>query len=83
MFEGTVTFVSEKGWYFAENSADHSRTFVHQNEIENLRYLKVGDRIAFDLTPNPARPGKMMAINVRYLGHTIAYQVSSGAVGRE
>lgn len=76
MCEGVVTFVSGKGWYFAENSADHSRIFVHQNDVENFRYLKVDDRIAFDISPNPDRPGKTMAVNVKYLGHTIARQIS-------
>ena len=76
MCEGHITFVSGKGWYFAENSADHSAIFVHQNQVENQRYLKVDDRISFTVSPSTSHPGKTMAINVKYLGHTIARQTS-------
>lgn len=74
MYEGIVTFVSGKGWYFAENLADHTAIFVHQNQVENQRYLKVGNRISFDIAPSTNNPGKTMAANVKYLGHTIARQ---------
>ena len=79
MCEGLVTFVSGKGWYFAENLAEHSAVFVHQNQVENRRYLKVDDRISFDLVPSITRSGEMMATNVKYLGHTIARQVGDKA----
>ncbi len=74
---GVITFVSNKGWFFAENSADHSAVFVHQNQVENQRYLRVDDRISFDLVPSNKNPGKMMAANVKYLGHTVAVQRSA------
>jgi cold shock CspA family protein len=80
MCEGIITFVSGKGWFFAENSADHSAVFVHQNQVENQRYLKVDDRISFDLAPATNHPGKIMAANVKYLGHNIVRQVSDRAV---
>jgi cold shock CspA family protein len=78
--EGIVTFVSDKGWYFAENSTDHSRTFIHINDVENLRYLKVDDRISFDVIPNSDRPGKTKAVNVKYLGHIVNAQFGTKAV---
>jgi cold shock CspA family protein len=71
---GIITFSSGKGWYFAENLSDHSSTFVHQNQVENQRYLRVDDRISFDLAPSPKAPGKLMAVNVKYLGHIVAAQ---------
>jgi cold shock CspA family protein len=74
MYEGVITFVSNKGWFFAENSATHSAVFVHQNQVENNRYLKVDDRISFDEVPSTKNPGKMMAANVKYLGHIVAAQ---------
>jgi cold shock CspA family protein len=77
MCEGIVTFASGKGWYFAENLADHSAVFVHQNQVENRRYLKVDDKISFDLAPSISRSGEMMAANVKYLGHVIAAQNSN------
>ena len=45
VFEGIVSFVSGKGWFFVENLADHSAVFVHQTQVENQRYLKLQDRI--------------------------------------
>src|SRR6266566_935673 len=79
MSEATVTFVSN-GWFFAEDSADHSSIFIHQKEVENQRYLKVNDRVSFDRIPSTKYPGKLQATNVKYLGHTIARQVSDKAV---
>jgi cold shock CspA family protein len=73
--QGTITFSSERGWYFAEKDADHGAIFVHQNQVENQRYLKVGDRIEFEIGPSTKNPGKIQALNVRYLGHTIARQI--------
>jgi hypothetical protein len=76
VFEGIVSFVSGKGWFFAENLANQSRVFIPQKNVENQRYLKVGDRVAFEVGPNPLSPDKEQAINVRYLGHVIARQTS-------
>lgn len=83
MHQGIITFDSQKGWYFGENLTDHSRTFIHIDAVENQRYLKVNDRVSFDIAPNPDRPGKTMAVNVKYLGRVIARQVSGAAVGDE
>jgi cold shock CspA family protein len=77
MYQATITFVSGKGWFFAERDDDSSAVFIHQNEVENNRYLKVNDRVEFDLAENPKRPGKICAVAVRYIGHTIARQVST------
>jgi cold shock CspA family protein len=76
MCQGTITFVSGKGWFFAENDADHSAIFVHQKDVENRRYLKVDDRISFDVIPSRSQAGQTQASNVKYLGHTIAVQRS-------
>jgi cold shock CspA family protein len=80
--QGTVAFVSNKGWYFARDHATQSSVFVHQNEVENQRYLKVDDRIEFDLVPSTRDPAKTMAGNVKYLGHTIARQISDDTAVR-
>jgi cold shock CspA family protein len=79
-FTGTITFVSGKGWFFAENDADHGAIFIHQKSVEKQRYLKVDDRVEFELADNPRRPGEICGVNVRYVGHTIARQVSDPAV---
>lgn len=82
MFEGSITFVSGKGWFYAENSTDHSAVFVHQKDVEHQRYLKVDDRISFEIIPSRTHTGKFQAANVRYLGHTIARQTSGETVPR-
>ena len=79
MFTGTVTFVSGKGWFFAERDDDSSAIFVHQNEVENNRYLKINDRISFDVAPSTKNPGKTMAVNVKYVSHLISRQISGKA----
>jgi cold shock CspA family protein len=78
--QGTITFVSNKGWYFARNDATDTAIFVHANHVENQRFLRVDDRISFDEAPSNKKPGHLMAVNVKYLGHTIARQVSDPAV---
>ena len=76
MHEGLITFVSGKGWFFAESLADHSAVFIHQNNVENHRYLKVDDRVQFDLAPSSHTQGKIDAVNVKYISHSIARQTS-------
>jgi len=65
--QGIIKFSSERGWYFAENLSDHSTVFVHQRDIENERYLKVGDCITFEIAPSPRHPGRFCGINVKYV----------------
>jgi cold shock CspA family protein len=77
--QGTITFSSGKGWYFARNDATDTTIFVHANEVENQRFLRVDDRISFDEAPSPKKPGHTMAVRVKYLGHTIARQISDPA----
>lgn len=80
---GTISFVSGKGWFFAERDDDSSAVFIHQNEVEKQRFLKVDDRVEFDIAPSLTQPGKTQGVNVRYIGHHIAIQRSGKAVGRE
>lgn len=77
MSTGTITFSSGKGWYFAENDADHCSVFVHIRDVENQRCLRVADRIQFNLSENPKHPGKTCAVHVKYIGHTVARQISA------
>jgi cold shock CspA family protein len=81
MYEGIVTFVSGRGWFFAENLADHSGVFIHQQDVENQRYLRVDDRIQFDIVPSRKHPDKSQAANVKYLGRVIARQTSTQVSG--
>jgi cold shock CspA family protein len=76
MSEAIITFVSSKGFSFGEDSETHSAVYIHQNDVEHRRYLKINDRVSFDLIPSPKYPDRMQATNVKYLGHTIAAQYS-------
>ncbi len=74
--QGTIDFVSGKGWYFARCD-DDSCVFVPQRAVEKRRYLKVADRIEFDVIPSTMQDGQFEATNVRFLGHTTAIQRSA------
>jgi cold shock CspA family protein len=78
--QGTITFVSGKGWYFCESDADHTAVFIHAKFVDGRRCLKVDDRVSFDLVPCERKPDSVEGINVKYLGHTIARQVSGEGV---
>lgn len=80
MYKGTITFVSGRGWCFAERDDDSSSIFFHQNQVEHQRYLKVDDRIQFEVGPNPKNPNRLCAVNVKYLGHCVARQSGDPAV---
>jgi cold shock CspA family protein len=77
MYQGTITFVSEKGWFFAKSDSDNSAVFIHQRDVHLRRYLRVDDRVEFDLTPSTKHNGEFQATKVRYIGRLIARQVSS------
>jgi hypothetical protein len=67
---------SGKGFWWAETDDTHQSAFIHQNDVKDLRVLHIGDRIRFDLEPNPQRPGQFHGARVEYLGHTVARQTS-------
>jgi cold shock CspA family protein len=73
---GTITVESDKGFVFCEADETHQSIFIHISKVKDGRCLHRGDRVKFDITPNPSRPGQTMAVNVEYVGHTIARQVS-------
>jgi hypothetical protein len=74
--QAIIDFVSGKGWYFARCD-DDSCIFVPQRAVEKRRYLKVADRIEFDVIPSTKQDGQFEAANVKYLGHVIASQRSA------
>ncbi len=74
--EGIIAYASGKGWWFAENLSDNSSIFVHQRDVENQRFLKLGDRIEFEVIPSRSLQDKTQAANVKFLRHTIARQTS-------
>jgi cold shock CspA family protein len=73
---GTVISESTKGFCFAEADATHQCVFIHICQVKGERCLHVGDRVSFELIPNPIRRGQQMGGHVEYLGHPIDQAVS-------
>ena len=80
--QGTIDFVSGKGWFFA-HADDDTCVFVPQRAVEGRRYLRIDDRIQFDVIPSKKENGQFEATNVKYLGHIIAVQRSAPPAGSE
>ena len=64
-----VATSEEKGFFFAEVDDTHESIFIHIRNVERRRYLKPGDRIDFDVVPNPRKSGEVEGINVKWLGN--------------
>jgi hypothetical protein len=75
MFTGSIITESTAGWWLCEQDITHTTLFIHHSSVFDQRFLHVGDRVQFEIAPNPRRPGKFQAINVEYVGHTVARQV--------
>ncbi len=67
---GIIISDSTKGFCFAEADLTHQSVFIHISQVKDGRCLHTGDRVSFDLIPNPGRRGQTMGGNVVYLGHT-------------
>jgi cold shock CspA family protein len=76
MFQGTVVTEGGKGWWMVEQDGTHLSLFVHHSSIRSQRYLHVGDRVEFNVAPNPKKPGYMQAVEVRHIGRQIARQTN-------
>jgi cold shock CspA family protein len=77
MAQGTIRSESTKGYWFVEDNESNRSFFVHHSQVADERFLHVGDIVAFDIVPNPVRPGQQYAGNVKYVG-----RVSDKAVSR-
>jgi cold shock CspA family protein len=83
MFSGTIISELGRGASWCEQDETHSSVFVHISHVAGRRVLHTGDRITFSIADNPMRPGQTMAVDVSYVGHTIARQTSGPAVSHE
>ncbi|MGD0957413.1 MAG: hypothetical protein ABR953_11385 [Candidatus Acidiferrales bacterium] len=82
--EAIIKFVSDKGWFLAEDLSDSSGVYIHQKSVEKRRYLKIGDIVSYESAPSNTRPGETMAINVKFLGRApIARQISTEQKAKE
>jgi cold shock CspA family protein len=73
---GFVRLESTKGFVFLEADDTHQSIFCHISQVKDERCLHTGDRVSFDIIPNPIKPGTVMAGNVVYLGRVIVRQTS-------
>jgi cold shock CspA family protein len=76
MFTGTVISSPGAGCWFIEQDLTHTSVFCHISQVADRRVLHIGDRISYLIAENLVRPGQTMAVNVTYIGRTIARQVS-------
>ena len=67
MLNGTVKwFNSEKGYGFISNDDGSGDVFVHFSAIqcEGFKKLEEGQKVTYEVEPDPKDNGKMRAINV-------------------
>lgn len=70
MSEGTVKwFNAEKGYGFLSNDEGGDDVFVHFSAIQMDGYkaLNEGQKVSFDVEPDPKNSSKMRAVNVKPL----------------
>ena len=70
MRQGTVKwFNAEKGYGFISNDEGGDDVFVHFSAIvaEGYRKLKEGQKVSFEIEPDPKYPEKLRAMNVQAL----------------
>jgi hypothetical protein len=78
MRTATVVYDSGRGYWFADADSDHERIYIHQRDVIKKRFLKVNDRIRYELAPSDKHPGEVRAVNVEVCGRVIARQVGAG-----
>ena len=70
MNNGTVKwFNAEKGYGFISNDEGGDDVFVHFSaiECEGFKTLKEGQKVSFDVEPDPKNTNKMRAVSVKPL----------------
>lgn len=50
---GTIVLASKRGFYFVAEDETSEQFFLHASAVAHHVLLKSGDRIRFDLEPNP------------------------------
>ena len=70
MNQGTVKwFNAEKGYGFLSNDEGGDDVFVHFSaiQVDGYKTLNEGQKITFDVEPDPKNSSKMRAVNVKPL----------------
>jgi cold shock CspA family protein len=76
MLTGLVVQKGGNGFWFIEQDFTRDSHFVHQRSVVKRKFLHVGDRVRFNIAPNPYKSGETHAVDVEIIGITIARQVS-------
>ena len=68
MATGTIRTLRDRGFGFIEPDDDKSsgELFFHHSSVANRGFemLQVGQRVTFDVTPDPRDPSRQRAVNV-------------------
>ena len=68
MATGTIRTLRDRGFGFIEPDGDSGsgELFFHHSAVADRGFemLQVGQRVSFDVTPDPRDPGRQRAINV-------------------
>jgi CspA family cold shock protein len=68
MATGTIKTLRDRGFGFIEPDGDTSsgELFFHHSAVANRGFemLQVGQRVTFDVTPDPRDPSRQRAVNV-------------------
>ena len=75
MESGIVTYVSNRGWFFARCTSDDAGVFIPQKNVENRRYLRLYDRIKFTRIPSAKNSNDLEAIDVKFISHVVSDNV--------
>ena len=70
MNQGTVKwFNAEKGYGFLSNAEGGDDVFVHFSaiQVDGYKTLNEGQKVTFDVEPDPKNSSKMRAVNVKPL----------------
>ena len=70
MNQGTVKwFNAEKGYGFLSNGEGGDDVFVHFSaiQVDGYKTLNEGQKVTFDVEPDPKNSSKMRAVNVKPL----------------
>lgn len=84
MFTGIVVAASGRGYWFIEQDQTRDCLFVHQRDVVGKKYLRVNDRVRFNVIPNPQSKScstDHMAVDVEIIGLTIARPARSPITG--
>lgn len=68
--QGTI-ITSGRGFWFLVCDGTDETLFLHHTEVVGNRYLRENDRIAFEVAPNPRKPGQRMAVHAQWIGRLI------------